>query len=248
MAHDEVCEISGFAASQYELESDITSTAALAPDLVAFAAAGLDTDRLEQTHDGVSIAELVESAGHFEGEPIDVAHNGLRTMAQIGDLRHALGYGPTPGSGTVTGLHLSSGGVPKTAVDSVEVTRGGVVGDQQNNRIHHGRPLQALCIWSADVMAALNDEGHPVAPGIAGENIAVDGIDWASLIPGSRMTIGEIPVLISSYAVPCSKVGPGFIDNRFDRILHTKHPGWSRLYAIPLAVGSLSIGDAVSVA
>ena len=168
-------------------------------------------------------------------------------MAQIGDLRHALGYGPTPGNGTVTGLHLSGGGVPKAAVEAVEVTRGGVVGDEQNNRIHHGRPLQALCIWSADVMASLNNEGHPIAPGVAGENITVDGIDWASLLPGSRMTIGDIPILISAHAVPCSKVGPGFTDNRFDRILHTKHPGWSRLYAIPLAEGSLAIGDAVTV-
>ena len=96
-------------------------------------------------------------------------------------------------------------------------------------------------------MAALNDEGHPIAPGVAGENITVSGIDWVSLRPGSRVTVAGIPILLSSYAVPCSKVGPGFVDNNFRRILHSEHDGWSRLYGIPLSEGKVDLGDSVSV-
>lgn len=91
MAHDEPCEVSGFAASQYELESDITSTAAMAPDLVAFAAANLDSDQLQQTHEGVSIAELVASVQHFEGEPIDIAHNGRLYAIPLAEGSLAIG-------------------------------------------------------------------------------------------------------------------------------------------------------------
>ena len=248
MNTEDYCELCGFDPALYSVESDTLSTAALAPDIVADAAAGLSSEqRSDSSVGGSSIDDLITSVDNFAGDPLETAHHGLHTVAEIGAIRAAIGAGPRPGNGEVTGLHLSNGGVPKTAVELVDVTASGVAGDVQNNRIHHGRPLQALCLWSADVIAALNEEGHPITPGVAGENITVSGIDWASLGPGSKITVARIPVLLSAYAVPCSKVGPGFIDNNFRRILHTEHDGWSRLYGIPLGSGKLSIGDGVSV-
>ena len=242
------CEICGFSADEYDLETDITSTARLAPELVADAARGLDAEALAATPDGAeqSIAEMIEAAEGFVGTPLETAHNGLHTMALIGAQRRVLGYGPTTGAGTVTGLHASGGGVPKRAIDSADIRRGGVVGDEQNNRIHHGRPLQALCVWSADVIEELQAEGHPIVAGLAGENITIDGLDWASLHPGSQITISGIPILISSYAVPCAKVGPGFVDGHFRRIHHDDHDGWSRLYGIPLDEAVVRVGDVVT--
>lgn len=245
---EDSCELCGFDPALYSVESDVLSTAALAGDIVADAAAGLSSEELSDSSvGGTSIAELIASVDSFEGEPLETAHHGLHTMAEIGALRSALGRGPAPSRGAVTGLHLSNGGVPKTAAESVEVTASGVAGDIQNNRIHHGRPLQALCLWSADVIGALNEEGHPITAGQAGENITVSGIDWASLRPGSRITVSGIPILLSSYAVPCSKVGSGFIDRNFRRILHSEHDGWSRLYGIPLGEGRVDPGDVVEV-
>lgn len=247
------CDICGFAASHYGLESDITSTAALGADICADAAFGLSPDELaakpadpESKSAEHSIAELITSVEQFEGTPLETAHHGLHTMALIGDQRARLGRGPLAGTGTVTGLHASGGGVPKAAIASADVRRTGVVGDVQGNRIHHGRPLQALCIWSNDVIEALQVEGHPIMAGVAGENITINGLEWSTLRPGSRITVSGIPVLLTSWAVPCSKVGPGFIDGNFRRILHSEHDGWSRLYGIPLGEGVVSVGDAVT--
>jgi MOSC domain-containing protein YiiM len=54
-------------------------------------------------------------------------------------------------------------------------------------------------------------------------------------------------MLISAHAVPCAKNGQWFNDRIFNRILHSEHPGSSRLYAIPLGSGEVSIGDPVTV-
>jgi len=245
------CELCGFDASLYGLDTDLSSTVALLGAVVAQAADGLSDDQLHLPADvegeTTTIANVVASVDSYSGADLDVAHHGLHAVAQIGVLRTALGAGPPAGTGKVTGLHRSDGGVPKTAAESVEITSSGVVGDRQNDRIHHGRPLQALCVFSADTMEALNAEGHPIVPGQIGENIMVDGIDWASLQPGSRITVGDIPVLMTAYAVPCSKIAEGFTDRHFNRVLHTKFPGWSRLYGVPLAEGTVSVGDEVSV-
>ncbi len=244
---DATCELCGFSASFYGLETDLSSTQVVGPIVAKAAAEGLSDDELNAEHEGTSIASLLASLDSVPDDDFERAHHGLHTMARIGELRDALGYGPVPGTGEVTGLHLSNGGVPKSAVDSVQIARTGVAGDVQSNRIHHGRPLQALCLWSSDVIAALNAEGHPVTAGLAGENITMSGLDWASLRPGSRITVGAIPVLMSAYATPCSKIAAGFVDRNFGRVDHDDQPGWSRLYGIPLAEGTLSIGDIVSV-
>ena len=81
---------------------------------------------------------------------------------------------------------------------------------------------------------------------LTGENITVSGIDWASLRPGSQMVIGDVPVLITAHATPCSKIASSFADRDSNRILHGKHRGWSRLYAQPLAEGTIEIGDPIT--
>ncbi len=77
-----------------------------------------------------------------------------------------------------------AGGVPKHGVERIEVGWSGAMGDRQGDRRHHGRPFQALCLWSADTIAALRAEGHPIEAGLAGENVTVAGIDWAAVRPG----------------------------------------------------------------
>ena len=54
--------------------------------------------------------------------------------------------------GTVVQLSVSPGGLPKLPIETAEVTWKGMVGDRQATRLHHGRPWQALCIWSAEVI------------------------------------------------------------------------------------------------
>lgn len=148
------------------------------------------------------------------------------------------------GSGTVVGLHLGDGGVPKRTVESVEIGFGGVAGDRQATRRHHGAPWQALCLWSEEVIAAFAAGGHPIAPGSAGENITIAGITWGDVRPGVRLALGSARCEISSYAVPCRQNAPWFSDRDFGRI-HHRHGPVSRMYATVLEPGTVAIGDAV---
>lgn len=151
------------------------------------------------------------------------------------------------GTGTVAGLFTGSGGVPKHRVEAVEVGLRGVVGDRQAHRQHHGRPFQALCLWSTEVIAALQQEGHPIVAGNAGENVTIDGLEWKSVRPGLLLQLGEVVAEVSSYADPCSFNARWFSDGRFSRIDEDRYPGWGRIYAWVLRPGAIRSGDTVVI-
>ena len=90
------------------------------------------------------------------------------------------------GRGRSTASSRSGGGVPKLPVDEAVIDLRGVVGDVQKTQRHHGRPWQALCLWSKEKVDLLAAEGHPITYGAAGENVSVTGIDWADVRPGVR--------------------------------------------------------------
>lgn len=156
------------------------------------------------------------------------------------------GAQPDHARGIVAQLNASDGGVPKSAVDTVEVDHRGLVGDRQATRQHHGRPWQALCLWSTDVIDQLKADGHPIFAGAAGENITVSGIDWSTIVMGTRLRIGTVLAQISAPAVPCAKNARWFSDRDFSRIHHRNGP-LSRLYATVIEPGSIATGDAVVV-
>lgn len=174
-------------------------------------------------------------------------HDASHHLSDIGRGLHRLGAGAPTQVGTVAQLNVSDGGVPKRAIESAQVGMRGLGGDQQAARQHHGRPLQALCIWSADVIAALQAEGHPIAPGLAGENITVSGIDWSSIRPGAQLRIGQILAEVSAWSTPCKKNADWFVDRDFNRMSHDLHPGWSRAYAWVREPGHVNTGDTVIV-
>ena len=161
----------------------------------------------------------------------------------IAALRAAGAFG-APAVGSVTGLFVSDGGVPKQARDSVEVTFRGVVGDRQDDRTNHGRPWQALCLWSNEVIDGFVAQGHPLAPGLAGENITMAGLPWERVVPGCRLQIGDVLAEVSAYAVPCQKNAAWFIDGHFG-LMHHRHGPISRVYATVLAPGTITAGDRV---
>lgn len=150
-------------------------------------------------------------------------------------------------TGTVVSLNVSNGGVPKRAVARARVTVGGMEGDRQRDLRHHGGPDRALCLFSADIIAALRTEGHPIEPGMVGENVTISGLDWWLLRPGVQIDIGEVGVELTSYAMPCRNITPAFADGRSVRISQKLHPGESRLYARVLREGVLAVGDPVVV-
>jgi MOSC domain-containing protein YiiM len=175
-------------------------------------------------------------------------HEILHHRHDVGRIRVLLGDGVSTQTGSVAQLNRGGGGVPKDPVGEADITRAGMTGDHQNDRVHHGRGFQALSLYSKDVIDALNAEGHPIYPGAAGENITVEGIDWARLRPGTVLSIGDdVKIELSSYATPCAKNAPWFADRDFRRMLHDTHPGWSRIYATVLEPGRIRAGDKVVV-
>jgi len=176
-----------------------------------------------------------------------VVHDLWHHLTDIARIRIALGDATPAQTGTLTQINVSGGGVPKLPIAQAIVGRRGLEGDVQQSRMHHGRPWQALSLWSGDVIAALQAEGHPIAPGNAGENLTLSGIDWSTLRAGTIIEIGDVRCQLSAGAVPCKKNNQWFADNDSQRILHDRHPGWSRWYASVLTAGPVATGDAVTV-
>lgn len=144
-------------------------------------------------------------------------------------------------------ISVSQGGVPKLAVGNAVIDESGVIGDVQADRVHHGHPDQALCLFSLEVIERLQAEGHPIASGSAGENITISGLDWSEVVPGRRMTIGPVEIEITHYTTPCAKNAQWFADGGFNRMHVSKHPGESRVYARVITGGPIKTGDRVEL-
>lgn len=148
--------------------------------------------------------------------------------------------------GTVEQISLSNGGVPKLSVDVAEVSREGIAGDAHRDKKNHGGPDRALCLFSLEVIEALRSEGHPIAPGTVGENLTVSGLDWSTVLPGSRYRAGEVELEITGYTSPCKNIAESFVDGEFVRISSKLHLGESRVYARILKPGLIKTGDMIT--
>lgn len=144
-------------------------------------------------------------------------------------------------------INTSHGGVPKLPVAEAKIGSDGVDGDHQADRRYHGGPRQTLCLYSLEVIEALQSEGHPIAPGYAGENLTLAGIDWPSLTEGDRFRVGdELVIEITDPASPCAKNASWFLEGNFRRMSHKSHPGFSRWYAVVVTPGEVRAGDPVA--
>ncbi|MGH8915378.1 MAG: MOSC domain-containing protein, partial [Acidimicrobiia bacterium] len=123
-------------------------------------------------------------------------------------------------------ISVSNGGVPKLPVKSAIIDEFGVVGDSQADRIHHGGPDQALCLYSLEVIEELQGEGHPIAAGSAGENLTLTGLHWVAVGPGARLRIGpRVEIEVTHFTAPCEKNSGWFLEGDFTRMSQKRHPG-----------------------
>src|SRR5580765_2804876 len=134
-------------------------------------------------------------------------------------------------NGRLESINTSRGGVPKTSVFEALVTEHGIDGDRQRDLRFHGGPDRAVVLFSLDLIRALQREGHPIAPGAIGENLTVSEIDWARLVPGAEVHLGEVHLLITKYTSPCEKIAGAFIAGDFTRVSQKVRAGWSRVSA-----------------
>ncbi|MUH51011.1 MAG: MOSC domain-containing protein [Actinobacteria bacterium] len=203
------------------------------------AAAGASLDELGTLAASALASEA--TTGPALAEALDDAWTSL--AAACAALR-AEGQLPATATGTVTQLSSSKGGVPKLALDAVEVDYGGVIGDVQGSRNHHGRPWQALCLYSDEVINDFRAQGHPIARGSAGENITVTGLSWPDVRPGVRLQLGTVVADVQAYAVPCRHNAQWFTDGDFNRMSSRRGPV-SRVYATVIEPGRIVTGDTV---
>ena len=149
-------------------------------------------------------------------------------------------------NGRIVQISVSPGGVPKNAVSSAEVTRAGVEGDGHRDVEHHGGPDRAVCLFSLELIQALQAEGHPVVPGALGENLTIEGIAWKDVVPGSRLELaGHVLLEVTRYTSPCVNIRPAFFHRDSSRVSEQRNPGWSRVYARVLVPGRVTTGDPV---
>jgi len=151
-------------------------------------------------------------------------------------------------AGRIVQISISPGGVPKRAVDVARVTAEGLEGDGHRNPRYHGGPDRAVCVYSLEAIRALVAEGHAVAPGTLGENVTVEGIDWGTVEPGSRLRLGDGVLLeVTRYTSPCFNIKTAFVGGEFARVSQKLHPGWSRVYTRVLREGTIRPGDPAAV-
>lgn len=193
--------------------------------------------------------------GSVEGEQVTAeaallhaVHDAGHHLMDVGRGLAVLGVGTPAHAGTVARINASDGGVPKRPVAGGTITTAGLAGDRQADRLHHGRPFQALCLWSSEVIDELAAEGHPIEPGFAGENLTLSGVRWSELRPGTTLRIGTAAVAeLFSPAVPCAKQAGWFTDGDFSRLHHQHHPEWTRWYAWVREPGEVRPGSDVVV-
>lgn len=180
---------------------------------------------------------------NFASYPPDALARFLESLWPI--LRTADGS-RLAGTGSVHTLQANGGGVPKPQINHAAITFAGVDGDVQASRNHHGRPWQALCIWSREVIDAFRANGDPITYGSAGENITVQDLNWALAQPGMTLRIGEVVCQITAFAIPCSQNKAWFADGDYRKMSHERGDT-SRLYAMVHTPGVIKPGDEVQL-
>ena len=155
---------------------------------------------------------------------------------------------PVRQSGRVVQINVSPGGVPKLPVPAAHVDTLGLEGDGHNDKLHHGGPERAVCLFSMELIEALRAEGHPIAPGTTGENLTLSGIDFAAIQSGDHLRVGEHVLLeLTRHTTPCKNITDSFKDGDFTRISQKLHPGESRIYARVVEEGEVRAGDPVQL-
>jgi MOSC domain-containing protein YiiM len=120
--------------------------------------------------------------------------------------------------GAILAVCIGPGGIPKHSVPEARATPSGLVGDKQRFRMHGG-PNRALCLFSTADYASLRRDGVPCEdPGTFGENVLVEGLDFAQLFPGDQLALGdEVEIELYDVREPCATLKS--VDARFPNLM-----------------------------
>jgi MOSC domain-containing protein YiiM len=150
-------------------------------------------------------------------------------------------------TGTVVSINRSDGGVPKLPASECRVTESGLEGDRHRDLRFHGGPIRAVCLYSLEIIQALQQEGHPIAPGTIGENLTVSGLDWSLMVPDVQLEVGDVQLQLTKFVTPCANIAGSFRGGDFSRVAQKVNPGWSRVCARVVREGLVRVGDPVVI-
>jgi MOSC domain-containing protein YiiM len=135
-----------------------------------------------------------------------------------------------------------SSGIRKRQVSGPQlVTRVGLQGDNQGDKINHGGPEKAVHHYPRDHYAAWAADGVNAAPAAFGENISTFGITEAEICIGDIYRLGTATLQVSQGRQPCWRLNARF--ERPDmayRVQKTGRTGW---YYRVLEEGTTEAGD-----
>ncbi len=154
--------------------------------------------------------------------------------------------------GTVTRLQIGqampfareqSSAIQKYAVDQVEVTTLGFVGDEQADQFFHGGQLQAIHQMPVKVYALIR-QAFPekmIYEGMLGENIIVADMCEDDVCIGDKLMIGNVLLQITRPRRPCWKIDALLETRGVAKLLQDSAcVGW---YYQVLQVGEMKQGD-----
>jgi MOSC domain-containing protein YiiM len=156
--------------------------------------------------------------------------------------------------GTVTQVSVSStGGVPKLAIPSAELTEVGIAGDAWRYPFHGGR-RRAILLITAEGIDELVARGYPLFAGALGENLTTRGIDRRELRLRQRLRVGDAEIVLTEIRTPCATLdvyGSGIQAAMFDAQVQAGDPesprwGLSGFYASTVHTGTIRTGDAIT--
>lgn len=141
-------------------------------------------------------------------------------------------------------------GLPKRAVDRLDISVDGAAGDFNNYRTNKldGDPDQAILVLTDDVIQQLRKEGWPVEPGDFGENLTLGDVPESELGVAARITVGDVQLEITKPCDPCTELGVlSYVGKantaQFIRVTHARR-GW---YARVLRPGTITLDSPLQV-
>lgn len=138
-------------------------------------------------------------------------------------------------------------GIDKQRVDrALRVSRGGLSGDEQGDKKHHGGPEKAVHHypyehyrhWRAEIPALAENLGRE---GAFGENLSIEGLTEENVCIGDVFRLGSARVQVSQARQPCWRLNERFnLPDMARRVQDSGRTGW---YYRVLESGWVEPGD-----
>ncbi len=144
---------------------------------------------------------------------------------------------------------ILSGIAKQARSGALKLSREGLEGDEQGDRVYHGGPDKALHHYAADHYPAWS-EWHPGSPvalraGAFGENISTTGMTEASVHVGDVFRAGTVLLQVTQARQPCFRLNLRL--GRIDAARHMQDSGRTGWYYRVLRAGWLAAGDILAL-